>query len=273
MYESHWQLDRRPFEDTLEPGFYYPCESHQGALLKLRYVVENRRGCAVLVGATGLGKTLLVHALMRQLPEPFHPQIHLVFPQMPPQQLLVYLADELAGQPASPSTTSIQQSVQRIHRAVAENTRNERHAVVIVDEAHLLADTGALETMRLLLNFEIEGQSGLTLLLVGQPSLLSALDRMPQLEERLGVKCLLRPMTLEETVSYVHHRLNMAGAKRAIFDQPAIEALHHLAQGVPRRVNRLADLALLIGFAEEQDIIQAAHIEAVSDELVSVVPE
>ena len=98
-------------------------------------------------------------------------------------------------------------SVRRIERALSENEKAGHHAVVTVDEAHLLRDMGTLETMRLLLNFQVESQPALTLLLVGQPSLLANLDRMPGLEERLGVKCLLRPFTEEETISYVTHRL------------------------------------------------------------------
>jgi general secretion pathway protein A len=113
----------------------------------------------------------------------------------------------------------------------------------------------------------------MTVLLVGQPSLLPVLDRMPELDERLAVKCLLRRLTLEETISYVHHRLQATGASREIFDVSALEAVHNLSLGVPRRINRLCDLALLIGFAEERTTITHQQIEAVSQELVAVVPE
>jgi general secretion pathway protein A len=144
---------------------------------------------------------------------------------------------------------------------------------VAIDEAHLLADGNALETVRLLLNFEHQGASALTLLLVGQPGLLPALDRMPGLEERMAVKCLLRPLQLEETISYVNHRLKAAGASRTIFENDALEAVFYLTRGLPRRINRLCDLALLIGFAEEQPTLGATQIEAVSQELVTVSPE
>jgi general secretion pathway protein A len=273
MYESYWQLREKPFENTSDPRFYYPSEVHQGALLKLRYVIENRRGGALLAGGAGLGKTLLVQSLIRQLPDTFAPVVHVVFPQMPQDQLLAYLADELTGgQPAS-SSPSVERSVRWIEHALEDNTKAGRHAVVVVDEAHLLHDTGALESMRLLLNFELASRPGLTLLLVGHPSLLPVLDRMPGLEERLGVKCLLRPFQMEETISYVSHRLTAAGAQRTIFDPQALEAVHHLSQGVPRRINRLCDLAMLISYAEEQQTILAVHVEAVSEELVAVRPE
>jgi type II secretory pathway predicted ATPase ExeA len=268
MYECYWQLDSKPFENSSDTRFYYPSESHQGALLKLRYAVENRRGAALLSGASGLGKTLLIQALLRQLPETYSPVVRVVFPQMPPDQLLAYLADEISGERTG-QTPTIQQSVQRIEQFLAHNVQARRHAVIVIDEAHLLEDVRSLETVRLLLNFEQSAQTPLTLLLVGQPSLLPTLDRTPELDERLSVKCLIRRLTLDETASYVNHRLHAAGAKRTIFTDEAVESLHHASQGVARQMNRLGDLALLIGFAEERAQIGVEQIEKVAEELLS----
>ena len=273
MYESYWQLDEKPFENTSDERFYYPSEVHQGALLKLRYIIENRRGGALLAGAAGLGKTLLVSTLIRQLPDELGPLVHLVYPKMPPEDLLAYLAGELTDDASAGHVPTIEQSVRRIRHALVENTKAGRHAIVAVDEAHLLKDSGALESLRLLLNFEIAHRPSMTLLLIGQPSLLPALDYMPGVEERLGIKCLMRPFTLEETISYVNHRLHTAGSDRSLFEADALESIHELTHGVPRRINRLCDLALLIGFAEEQSRIGAEQIEAVSEELIAVRPE
>src|SRR5208282_4599031 len=97
MYESYWQLDQKPFENTADPQFYFPGETHQAALLKLRYAVENRRGGALLSGAAGTGKTFLLTMLRESLSETCFPFIHLVYPQMEPAELLAYLADEFDG--------------------------------------------------------------------------------------------------------------------------------------------------------------------------------
>jgi len=275
MYEQYWQLETKPFENTSASRFYYPGEAHQGALLKLRYAIENQRGAALLTGVTGLGKTLLAQSLAQQLPERFEPCVHIVFPAMPPEQLLAYIADELTNESPQASTPppTIEQSVRRIENMLAENTAHNRHAVVMIDEAHLLTDYNSLETMRLLLNFEHAGKSSLTLLFIGQPSLLPVLDRTPQLDARMGVKCLMRPFTMEETTGYIAHRLSAASAQREIFTDDAMEAIHETTGGSPRYINRLCDLALLIGFAEEQDKIDAHQIESVGHELTTVAPE
>ena len=108
------------------------------------------------------------------------------------------------------------------------------------------------------------------LVFVGQMNLVSAVGRLPSLEERIAVKALVRSFTVEETAEYVRHRLTAAGASREIFTPDGIEALHYLGHGVARQINRLADLALLVGYADELPRLAAAQIEAVSEELVTI---
>ncbi|NQT11612.1 MAG: AAA family ATPase [Planctomycetes bacterium] len=273
MYESYWQLDGKPFENCCDTRFYYPGESHQAALLKLRYAVENQRGGALLAGAPGSGKTLVLNMLRTLLGKEYAPLVHVVFPQMPADGLLAFLADELSGSVDHAPTPEVQKSIRRIEHFLAENTRGGRHAVVAIDEAHLIDDNRTFEALRLLMNFEVDSRPALTLLLIGQPGILPTLDRLPQLEERFGVKSLLRPFTEAETGDYVAHRLKTAGATQPIFEPEALSTLHHLTHGVARRINRLLDLALLIGYAEQRRAISAAHLEAVSRELITVAPE
>jgi len=281
MYESYWQLDCKPFENTADPRFYFPGEPQQSALLKLRYAIENRRGAAALCGASGTGKSLVARMLRENLGQQYQPQVHLVFPQMQTDELLVYLADQLEGGGAGDAfdarptgdRPSVRRSIERIERTLAENAQAERHALVIIDEAHLLEHPETFEALRLLLNFQPNDRTPLTLLLCGQTVLLPMLERTPSLEERLAVKSLLRPFSEHETGQYVAHRLRKAGADRTIFAADSVPTLHALTGGIARRINRLCDLALLIGFAEERSEITADHLEAVAGELVAVAPE
>ena len=112
--------------------------------------------------------------------------------------------------------------------------------MLVIDEAHLLDGLHTFEALRLLLNFEPDGVPAMTLLLVGHPAILPTLDRMPQWEERLGVKCLLRPLSESETAAYVEHRLRVAGAVRSIIDPDAMPTLHELTHGIPRRITGFA---------------------------------
>ncbi len=273
MYLDYWQLTTKPFEPCSDRAAFYPCEAQEAALLKLRYAVENRRGAALLAGPAGVGKTMLVGLLRSSLAESFRPLVHLVFPQMSSRDLLVYLAEQVGAPPADPPRYTIEESVRRLQFFLQQNAKQGRHAVVVIDEAHLLEDCGALETLRLLLNFEHAGHPSLTLLLVGQMGLVSAAGRLPSLEERIAVKTLVRCFTSEETAAYVRHRLKASGASREIFTPDALEALHYLTHGAPRQINRLGDLALLVGFADRLPRLAATQIEAVSEELVAIAAE
>ena len=267
MYQSYWQLDCRPFEQFCDARFYFAAESQQGALLKLRYVLENRRGAAVLAGESGLGKTLLVQKLLAELSPDFSPRVHLVYPQMPPEQLLTYLADQLSGQ-LSPLTVGLDQSVRRIQKHLEANAQSGKHAIIAIDEAHLLANPHSLEALRLLMNFERNGQPLATFLLSGQTGLVLGIRRLPPLDERTAVTCMLTRLSTGETAQYIRHRLTAAGAKRTIFESSAVETIYELTHGIPRRINRLCDLALLVGYGEELKSLAAPHIESIHQELI-----
>jgi type II secretory pathway predicted ATPase ExeA len=275
MYEAYWQLEARPFDHSADARFYYPGESQQGAALKLRYAVEMRQPAALLAGPAGVGKTTLVQQLLRNCSPALSPRLQLVFPQLPGDQLLHYLANQLLAATGVPGERfeTPERSLQQLEAVLAENARAGKHALVVLDEAQLLATNGGLETVRLLLNLQYEGLPVATLLLIGQTGLLVAVERMPALEERIAVKCLLRRLTQTETMAYVQHRLQAAGATRPIFTDAALEAVHQHSLGVPRRINRLCDLALLVGFAEEASQIEATHIEAISEELITSAAE
>lgn len=270
MYEQHWELAEAPFDAGADARWYYPSEVHQAALLKLRYAVENRRGAALLAGSPGTGKTLLARLLFERLPESAGPRLHLVFPQMPPEDLLAYLAAQLDG---AADRGSCDQSVTRIETFLADNAAQGRHTVVVFDEAHLLAQGRTLELLRLLLNFEHQGRPALTLILIGDTGLVPLVERTAALDDRLGVKCLLRPLTVEETLGYVQHRLTVAGAAAPLFTQEALERVHALTHGNPRRINRLCDLALLVGYAEDARQIEPDQIDSVAQDLVSAAAE
>ena len=272
MYEEHWNLARRPFENRFESETYYPSETHQAALLKLHYALENRRAAAVLSGPAGMGKSLLIETLRRQLSDDIQPVVSLVFPALAREQLVRYLVDRLDGK-QSESVREVSIDLWRFETFLKQNIEQGRHAVIMIDEAQLLEEYELLEPLRMLLNVaacESTGESAWTLVLTGQPALLAQVERYPALDERLAVKCMLNRFTTEETIAYIQHRLRAAGVDaESIFDYPALERIHVLTQGIPRRINRLCDLALMVGYANDQQQIGLDVLESINADLVS----
>jgi type II secretory pathway predicted ATPase ExeA len=267
MYEEHFGLRPRPFGEPTAPSDHVSLPSREATLRRLRYGLEHGQGPALLFGPPGTGKTLLARALASDLGGR---SAHLTFPSMPAADLVDYLAEELGA--AAPARSGLGASVRRLKGELAASAGRDERPLLIVDEAHLIDDPATFETLRLLLNFATTGPSDLSLLLVGGPEMLLRLP--PALTDRLTARCLLGPLSLAESTLYIEGRLEVAGATEPLFDPPALAELHRFADGLPRRLNRLADLALLIAFAEGIDrpgarsVIAAAH-EATFDALAA----
>jgi general secretion pathway protein A len=272
MYEKHWNFTARPFENRVQDDYYYPAESHQAAVLKLRYAIENRRACAMLCGPSGVGKSLIVDAIDRQLGTDFTPFCHIVFPSLNHEQMIRYIIDYVDPAPDNESHATASELV-RFEHFLIKNIENGRHAVIVVDEAQLLEANQLLEPLRLLLNIgasQAPGEAAFTLVLVGQPNLLSQVERHHALDERLSVKCMLNRFRPEESAAYISHRLSASGSEiDAIFDPEAVTRIHEVTDGIPRRINRLCDLALMVGFAEGREIIGVEVIDNVHFDLAS----
>ncbi len=274
MYERYWGLSRRPFADVPDAEAFIRTDSHHAALLKLRYLVEHRLGLGLIAGEVGTGKTTVAAVLERDLPAEHRPFVNIVYPRMTATELLATLALELSGEPVSASTRAIgtDEIIRILQESLLRHAEANRSPVVFIDEAHLLDDPEVLQALRLLLNFRRPPRLDFTLILSGDLTLLPQVQRMSALDDRVAVKCVLQPLTHADVEDYVGKRLRAAGAPRPLFDEPAIRAVFELSGGIPRRINRLCDLALLIGYADSLPRITEREIDAVAEELISVVP-
>ncbi|MDP6443748.1 MAG: AAA family ATPase [Pirellulaceae bacterium] len=265
MYDAYWGLNRRPFDATDESEFYYPAQSHQIALLKLRYAIEQRAGAGLLVGEAGVGKTLLARLLQNQLSDDHQPIAHVAFPPPDFGDLIRGVTDQIAGRGDADET--LDRTSARLEAALREAADEERRPLLVIDEAQVIERPADLDRLRMLFSFQRCGAPLLGLVLVAQPRFLSSLQLAPQLEPHFTAKCVVQPFGLDETISYVQHRLAAAGSDRPIFTDRALELIHRHADGAARRINRLCDLSMLIGYADELSAIDADQILAVVNEL------
>jgi general secretion pathway protein A len=135
---------------------------------------------------------------------------------------------------------------------IAEYAANRR-TLLIIDEAQNM-DLETLEELRMLTNVNTDKDQILQLLLVGQPELADTLKRpeLRQFRQRITASFHLTPLDFKDTLSYIQHRLEVAGGEKEIFDEMACGAVHYQTKGVPRLINSLCDAALVYGFAEDR---------------------
>jgi general secretion pathway protein A len=150
-----------------------------------------------------------------------------------------------------------------------ELLRGQKHVVFMIDDAHLL-EMAQLHVLRLLLNLREEGRADFTLILAGRTELLARLTKLPALEQRIAVRTAVEPLKKAEIGPYLRHRLQVAGRSEMIFSPSAATTVWELSQGIPRRINQLCDLALLVGYVDELPSIDVVEIEAAAEELMSV---
>ena len=272
MYEQHWGLRKTPFGTDRDAESYFAGSSHHSALLKLRFLVDHRRGAGLLVGPSGAGKTRLLEALLPRDDAHSAPVVKIVYPLMSPLELLCFIVRELGDdEPAVAGTINVAGSMDLVLRQLIDRlrtlTEQGRPAVIVIDDAHAISDRQVFQSLHLLLNLQQHQGVEFTLILAGQPELAGMIKRLPQLDDRISIPCVLTALTATETSAYVEHRLRAAGAMAATFSRAALQAVHELSGGLPRRINRLCDFALLVGYAEGLGLIDAEHIEGVSAEL------
>jgi type II secretory pathway predicted ATPase ExeA len=254
MYETHFRLRPLPFAETVDPSSYVPLPSRDSALRRLRFGLERGSGAVLLTGPSGAGKSLLTRVLAATLADQ-GPATFVTFPALPADAMLAWLADEM-GAPSGSSSP-----LRRVQTALTDAAARGQTPLVIVDEAHLVADVATYEALRLLLNITRDGRPILRLALVGNPDL--AFQVPPALADRLSARCQLGPLDAPESAAYLLGRLAAATPDEpedepedritSLLAPDALQALFLAADGLPRRLNRLADLALLIAYARDQD--------------------
>lgn len=267
MYEQHWGLRTTPFGNDRSDESFFASSSHQSALLKLRFLVNHRRGAGLLVGPSGAGKTRLLQFLLPE--DDSHPVnlVNIVYPLMSPLELLCFIVTALGEDHPASVGTSIDVVLRQLVAQLRMLTKAGYPAVIVIDDAHAIADRNVMQSLQLLLNLQQISGVEFTLILSGQPDLVAMTKRLPQLDDRISIPCVLTAMSAQETADYIEHRMNAAGAVESIFSRDAMRVVHELSGGLPRRINRLCDFALVVGFAEGLGLIDARQIEAVSSEL------
>src|SRR5213593_2985984 len=250
MYLNFYGLTEAPFNATPDPRFLYMSAAHREALAQLLYGTQERKGFIVLTGKVGTGKTTLLQALRRRLDG--DTAVSYVFNStLPFDGILEYVLEDLGI--TKPGESQARRLI-AVNNFLIERERAGQNTILIIDEAQNL-DAATLEQIRLLSNFETPTNKLLQILLVGQPELKAKLDlpELRQLKQRVGLRCQIPPLTLEETRAYIRTRLRIAGARDlGLFADSAVDRISTYSGGIPRLVNTVCDHCLLFGYADQK---------------------
>ncbi|MGE5027405.1 MAG: AAA family ATPase [Betaproteobacteria bacterium] len=260
MYLDHFGLSQPPFKITPNTGFFY-AGGNRGAILDaLLYAITHGEGIVKVTGEIGSGKTMLCRMLENQLPENVE-AIYLANPSLHRDDVFHVIASELGlttrGKRAS-------ETLQLIHDDLIEKHSTGKQVVLLVEEAQAMPlDT--LEEIRLLSNLETAHHKLLQIVLFGQPELDENLDlpRMRQLKERITHGFTVPPLAGKEIPEYLMFRMRAAGYRGPdLFGAGAVKLIAKASRGITRRINILADKALLAAFSLNTHHIKPKHVKA-----------
>ena len=267
-------LEREPFSTSPDPAFFYHSPQHRSALANLIIEFRLKRGLSVVLGDVGTGKTTLSRKLVQMLRDRSGFVFHLILdPTFPSEDLFFNalmrtLGIEMALS-APPTLVDYREALERfLFRRAAE----ERQTVVlIIDEAHKL-NAMSLEVLRILLNYETNDSKLLQLVLLGQMELLPLLKSMPNLADRVSLKCVLQPLSLEEAQNMILFRLQEAGYRSylPLFAPDAVAEIWRYTRGYPRQISMLCHQALRHLVMHNERMVELRMIEELIQQEVEI---
>lgn len=265
MHNDFYCMLERPFSKTPDPRFLYLSRGHREALARLLYVAEERE-IALLTGEVGCGKTTLSRALMDTLGDEYR-FCFIVNPRLSAVEFLRSIARAFSPLPPADDKESI---LNQISDAVFMLHNEGVSAVLVIDEAQLIADREIFDEIRLLTNFQLDDRNLITIIIMGQPELRTMLANpvFEPLRQRITMQFHLAPLEMDDVQEYLDCRLEVAGGDPGLFSPDAVQRIYELSAGVPRRINQIATNAILEGYGRDVALIDSAVVDAVAAELL-----
>lgn len=238
-------IEREPFSTSPDPAFFCRTTEHQIALNRLEIFIRMRRGLGLILGDVGLGKTTLLRTLIKTFNGDEKYQFHMILDPSyhSEQQFLVYLARlfGIAGQ--GRTTVDLRNAIEQylLDQAVNRN----KTVVLLIDEGQKLT-ADCLEILRTLLNYETNEYKLLQVVIFGQMELLPVITNIRNFMDRVSLKHIIRPVSHDEMVKLIEHRLGCAGyiPQGTLFTAGAYKRIYEHTGGYPRKIGMLCHDAM-----------------------------
>lgn len=260
MFESFYGLNHSPFSRDIPTNELYESLALEETLGRLEYAAE-RKWFAVITGDCGTGKTTTIRRYAETLDSAKFKVLYLSDSKLTPRHFYKGLLEQLGHE----SKFYRGDAKRQLHREI-ELMRGIHHLqpVVVVDEAHLL-DREMLEEVRFLLNMNMDAQSPMALILVGQSELWDRLQLQAYaaIRQRIDLQCKLTYYDRAEVESYMKQHLAYAGATNDIFSDQAIDDIYRFSSGTARLINKICTHCLMYGSQNGHRIIDDRMVKRV----------
>lgn len=253
---SRFGFHAAPFSRELSIDRRFEVPFFEEAVTSLHRVVLERESAA-LIAPAGSGKTVVLRALVDQLPEARFRVRYVKVTNLSRRDMCREIAYAMDMPPAGQLPTLVRNLQERLHTVEADGLR----PVLLLDEAQDMRPE-TLGLLKILTNFEMDSRLVVSLILAGQVALRRTLQRaeLEDVARRLAHIATLRLLSREETSAYVEHRCAIAGNVTPPFDTQALAAVYEISRGNPRAIDRLARKALEIAAAKDEDVVGAPHL-------------
>jgi type II secretory pathway predicted ATPase ExeA/septal ring-binding cell division protein DamX len=259
MYLEHFGLDRPPFKITPDTSMFFEGSKRGAALDALIYAIKSGEGIIKVVGEVGSGKTMLCRMLELKLSDVVD-IVYIAHPSLSPENILHVIAHELHLDVRNDDSKL--DVMQKLQDYLLQKHAGNRQVVVFVEEAQSMP-VETLEEIRFLSNLETDQHKLLQMVLFGQPELDEKLaqPQIRQLKERITHSFFLDPFPPEDTLDYLNFRLRSVGYRGpSIFNQRTANAVEKYSSGLSRRINIIADKALMASFSEGTHEVSTSHV-------------
>lgn len=234
-------LKRFPFDKNIKPSDALDTEPLKECLARLDYI-KRRGGILLLTGDPGVGKTLVLRRYVQSLNENLFKTYYTPLSTLSRSDILYHL-NRMLGLPHRLSKSAVYSQIQKT--LLESREQLGKTVLLIIDEAHLL-QTGPLEELRLLTNFKMDSYDPFILVLSGQSDLRRVMEFavMEPFNQRIAIRYHMPGLSPDQSKLYVTHHLKLAGAKEPILDEKALEAVHEISFGIPRKIGAVTEQAL-----------------------------
>jgi type II secretory pathway predicted ATPase ExeA len=252
MFEAFYGFTQTPFSRTIPTDKLYRGNDSDELIERLKYAAK-RQLFAVMTGDSGTGKTTTLRRFHDELQNSQYQVLYLSDSRMTPLAFYKGILKQLGFEAKNYRSEAKRQ----LHKEI--EIMKGIHGllpVAIVDEAHLL-DRDMLEEIRFLLNFKMDSQSPMALILVGQTELWEKLklQSYAAIRQRIDIQCGVGHMDRHQTNEYIKVHLTFAGCDKDIFTESAIDDIFQFSSGISRLVNKACTSSLIYGAQNRKSII------------------